>query len=222
MLTGPEIKKQIAEGKIGIEPFNPAHVGPNSVDLTLSPELLVYEKQVRFHHRCEQMQARHRLQTRKVEAGESDLLWAPLTQASLDAWPQTMEPLDMKVEEKAVSLRIPEEGFVLYPGVIYLGATAEVTKTPEHVPCLEGRSSVARLGIFTHVTAGFGDVGFEGSWTLEMVVPAPVRIYAGVRVCQIFYSQTTGELMAYRSPKYQGQRGPRPSGIWKDFRKETS
>ena len=67
------------------------------------------------------------------------------------------------------------------------------------VPMIEGRSSVGRLGLFVHVTAGFGDVGFCGHWTLEMFAVQPVRIYAGVPICQIFYHQIEGEFTEYAS-----------------------
>ena len=72
---------------------------------------------------------------------------------------------------------IPEEGFVLYPHVFYLGVTEEYTETHAHVPFLEGKSSTGRLGIDIHATAGKGDVGFCGNWTLEISVKQPVKIY---------------------------------------------
>ena len=81
-------------------------------------------------------------------------------------------------------LKIPKEGLLLQPGTLYLGRTLEYTETHGMVPMLEGRSSVGRLGLFVHVTAGFGDIGFCGYWTLEMFAVQPVRIYAGVAICQ--------------------------------------
>src|SRR5688572_33064186 len=87
---------------------------------------------------------------------------------------------------------IPPEGLVLSPNQLYLGRTSERTETHNLVPQIEGRSSVGRLGLFVHVTAGFGDVGFTGFWTLEMFGVQPIRIYAGVPICQIFYHELTG------------------------------
>ena len=76
--------------------------------------------------------------------------------------------LDMKKENKAHEIIIPEEGFLLEPGKLYLGRTLEYTRTEGLVPMLEGRSSIGRLGMCIHITAGFGDVGFAGFWTLEI------------------------------------------------------
>ena len=85
-----------------------------------------------------------------------------------------------------------DEGLVLSPNQLYLGRTVERTETHNLVPMIEGRSSVGRLGLFVHVTAGFGDVGFCGYWTLEMFAVQPVRIYPGVPICQIFYHEISG------------------------------
>ena len=83
--------------------------------------------------------------------------------------------LDMRQELGIMWFTIPESGFVLRPGVLYLGSTVEATYTPNHVPCLEGRSSEGRLGVQVHMTAGVGDCGFRGQWTLEISVVQPVH-----------------------------------------------
>ncbi len=128
-------------------------------------------------------------------------------------------PLDMKRKNAVSRLEIPQEGLVLEPNRLYLGRTVEYTKTYDLVPMLEGRSSVGRLGLFVHVTAGFGDVGFEGYWTLEMHCIEPVRIYPSVEICQIFYHTIEGEHEAYRSNKYQKNSGVQASMMYKDFEK---
>ena len=87
---------------------------------------------------------------------------------------------------------IPPEGLVLDPNRLYLGRTIERTETHNLVPMLEDRSSIGRLGLFVHVTAGFGDVGFCGYWTLEMFAVQPVRIYPGVRILSDFLSHHRG------------------------------
>lgn len=125
--------------------------------------------------------------------------------------------LDMKQRPVLKKFRIPEEGYVLQPGRLYLGQTAEYTETHGFVPMLEGRSSIGRLGMFVHVTAGFGDVGFCGYWTLEIAAIQPIRIYAGVEICQIFYHQIAGDYKPYKSNKYQNNRGIQPSMLYKDF-----
>ena len=99
---------------------------------------------------------------------------------------QTNPVLDMKTPNPVERLTIPEEGLLLETGKLYLGRTVEKTETSKFVPMLEGRSSIGRLGLFIHVTAGFGDVGFNGFWTLEIFCVQPIRIYAGVDICQIF------------------------------------
>ena len=128
-------------------------------------------------------------------------------------------PLDMKKENPFTEITIPPDGLVLEPNRLYLGRTVEYTETNGYVPMLEGRSSVGRLGIFVHVTAGFGDVGFKGYWTLEIFCVQPVRIYPGVEVCQIYYHTIDGPFETYSSQKYQNNRGIQPSLLFKDFEK---
>ena len=125
--------------------------------------------------------------------------------------------LDMKKENKTKSITIPEEGLVLEPGKLYLGRTIEYTETKNYVPMLEGRSSIGRLGLFIHVTAGFGDVGFKGYWTLEIFCVQPIRIYPSVEVCQIYYHGIDGDYEEYSSGKYQSNKGIQPSLLYKDF-----
>lgn len=172
ILSGKEIEKHIGK-HIFIDPFNPEQLNPNSYNLKLHNELLVYQEPV----------------------------------------------LDMKKPNQVQKLMIPEEGLVLEPNRLYLGRTMEYTKTEKFVPMLEGRSSVGRLGLFVHVTAGFGDIGFAGYWTLEMFCVSPIRIYAGVEICQIYYHTITGEYRFYNSGKYQNNKGIQPSLLYKDFEK---
>jgi len=96
----------------------------------------------------------------------------------------------------------------------------ERTETHELVPMIEGRSSIGRLGLFVHVTAGFGDVGFCGFWTLEMFAVQPVRIYAGVAICQIFYHDIHGDFTEYQSDKYQHNTDIQPSLLFKELNPE--
>lgn len=170
MLSGKEIEKKLGSDII-IEPFNRKQLNPNSYNLRLHNELLVYDEDI----------------------------------------------LDMKKENKTKSITIPEEGLVLEPGKLYLGRTIEYTETKNYVPMLEGRSSIGRLGLFIHVTAGFGDVGFKGYWTLEIFCVQPIRIYPSVEVCQIYYHGIDGEYEEYSSGKYQSNKGIQPSLLYKDF-----
>lgn len=121
ILSGKEILKNIGSNII-IEPFDEKKINPNSYNLSLHNELLVYENDI----------------------------------------------LDMKTLNPTKVIKIPEDGLLLEPGKLYLGRTNEFTSTNKYVPMLEGRSSTGRLGLFIHVTAGFGDIGFSGYWTLEI------------------------------------------------------
>ncbi len=170
ILSGREILKHIGS-EIIIEPFNEKRINPNSYNLSLSNELLVYD--------C--------------------------------------DFLDMKTPNPTKKIIIPEDGLLLQPHKLYLGRTNEYTKTERFVPMLEGRSSIGRLGIFIHVTAGFGDIGFAGYWTLEIFCVQPVIIYPNIEICQIFYHDIKGEYDLYKSGKYQNNTGIQPSLMYKDF-----
>ena len=123
----------------------------------------------------------------------------------------------MRVPNPTSKITIPEEGLLLEPNKLYLGRTIEHTSTNKFVPMLEGRSSIGRLGLFIHVTAGFGDVGFNGYWTLEIFCVQPIRIYPEVEICQIFYHTIEGDYELYKSGKYQNNSGIQPSLLYKDF-----
>jgi len=173
VLSGLEIKRLLGS-QIFIDPYDDSQLNPNSYNLRLHDELLVYDN----------------------------------------------HELDMRRPNPAHRESIPDEGFVIQPGRLYLGRTLEHTRTEGLVPMLEGRSSVGRLGLFVHVTAGFGDVGFSGFWTLEISAIQPVRIYAGVPICQIFYHHISGEYVSYKSGKYQNNTGIQPSLLYKDFQEK--
>ena len=172
ILSGQEIKKHMGK-EIIIEPFDEKRINPNSYNLSLAGELLVYDNHV----------------------------------------------LDMKEPNPVSRIIIPEDGLLLEPNRLYLGRTNEYTSTSRYVPMLEGRSSTGRLGLFIHVTAGLGDIGFSGYWTLEIFCVQPVRIYPNVEICQIYYHDIDGEYELYKSGKYQNNTGIQPSLMYKDFEK---
>lgn len=172
ILSGRQIRENLGANII-IDPFNDSQLNPNSYNLRLHEELLLYETRT----------------------------------------------LDMKKENKTRRLVIPQAGLLLDPQTLYLGRTLEYTRTRNFVPMLEGRSSVGRLGLFVHITAGFGDVGFSGYWTLEMFCVQPIRIYAGVEVCQIFYHTIEENFDTSYEGKYQENSGVQPSLLHKEFEK---
>ena len=129
--------------------------------------------------------------------------------------------LDAKKHNQVHEIVIPEEGFVIEPGILYLGVTEEYTESHSTVPFLEGKSSVGRLGIDIHATAGKGDVGFCNAWTLEISCVQPVRIYAGMPIGQLIYFALEGAVeMAYNqkpSAKYNERSlKPMESMMWKN------
>lgn len=131
------------------------------------------------------------------------------------------EVLDAKKHNKITYFDIPDEGFVLEPHKFYLGVTLEYTETHAHVPFLEGKSSTGRLGIDIHATAGKGDVGFCGNWTLEISCKQPVRVYHGMPIGQLIYFPVDGEIeIKYNqktNAKYSGQPNkPVESMMWKN------
>ncbi len=129
--------------------------------------------------------------------------------------------LDARKHNQIDKFEIPAEGFVLEPNRFYLGVTQEYTETHKHVPFLEGKSSVGRLGIDIHATAGKGDVGFCNYWTLEISVKQPVRVYAGMPIGQLIYFEIKGDLKtaynAKQSAKYNQKASiPVESMMWKN------
>lgn len=130
--------------------------------------------------------------------------------------------LDARLHNKISIFEIPAEGYLLLPSKLYLGVTAEYTETFVHVPFLEGKSSVGRLGIDIHSTAGKGDAGFCNTWTLEISVKQPVRIYAGMPIGQIIYFKMEGDIAnpynTKRGAKYNKRTDfPVESMMFKNF-----
>ncbi len=129
--------------------------------------------------------------------------------------------LDARVHNQIEEFVIPPEGFVLEPNTLYLGVTEEYTETHRHVPFLEGKSSVGRLGIDIHATAGKGDVGYCNTWTLEISCTQPVRVYAGMPIGQLIYFVVDGDVErlynSKRDAKYN-QRTVKPieSMMWRN------
>lgn len=111
------------------------------------------------------------------------------------------EVLDARKHNTITYLEIGEDGFVLQPGTLYLGVTEEYTETHASVPFLEGKSSIGRLGIDIHATAGKGDVGFCNTWTLEISCVHPVRVYKGMPIGQLIYFAVEGDVENYYNKK---------------------
>jgi dCTP deaminase len=121
----------------------------------------------------------------------------------------------------------PGEAFILHPGEFVLGSTFELVTLPDDIAArLEGKSSLGRLGLLTHSTAGFVDPGFSGHVTLELsnVATLPIKLWPGMKIGQLcFFRLSSPSEHPYGSDKYgsryQGQRGPTASRSWKNFHK---
>ncbi len=136
------------------------------------------------------------------------------------------EILDARLHNRVTHFQIPVEGITLVPSKLYLGVTQEYTETHRHVPFLEGKSSIGRLGIDIHATAGKGDIGFCNTWTLEVSVRQPVRVYRGMPIGQLIYFDVHGEIGTpynkKRSAKYRKRTvKPVESMMWKNFKSST-
>jgi dCTP deaminase len=130
--------------------------------------------------------------------------------------------LDVRKKNSYVPICIPEDGLILKPSILYLASTVEYTETLRHVPIIQGKSSLGRLGLFVHITAGFGDVGFKGHWTLELACIQPVRIYAGMKIAQICYHDISEmpytDYASKADAKYSNQgKDPVASKNYKNF-----
>lgn len=131
--------------------------------------------------------------------------------------------IDAKKDNPTYEIEIPECGFILMPHGLYLGATLEYTETHNLAPFLEGKSSTGRLGMSVHATAGKGDAGFCGHWTLEIRVEMPLKIYPNMPIAQLIYFPVLGELInpynKKKDAKYANQ-GAKPVGsqMFKNFK----
>jgi len=200
VLSGKAIEDEIRRRAIVIHPFNPAQLNPVSYDLTLGSEVKVYEE-VNYFSDSELSQDGRNLQ--------------PFTGISAHY-------LDAKKDNPTKTFKIGKEGWVLKPGVGYLMHTHEKVWAEHHVPVLDGKSSVGRLFISVHVTAGYGDPNFFGQYTLEVVALHPVRVYAGMRIAQIRFHTISGEITPYNG-NYVGSDaiGAVASKSWNQFKEEV-
>ncbi|HLV52203.1 MAG TPA: dCTP deaminase [Flavobacterium sp.] len=202
ILTDTTILKEMENGNIVVEPFFRENLGTNSIDLTLAPEILYYTEAYEY------------LFKKNMYGFKGNCNLLPLYKEHY---------LDAKKDNATKKFNIDEEGFLLNPGMLYIASTNEYTETHNAVPKLEGKSSIGRLGLFVHVTAGYGDVGFCGKWTLELVATVPIKIYPNMKICQISYHGISEPpLVKYgdkKDNKYQNQDSPTASMMHKNFDK---
>ena len=196
ILSGHAIRAAQRRGEIEITPYDDKLINPNSVDVRLGTRVVTYGHYV---------------------GSKSPKLISLAPQVGV---------LDAKRENPCERHEVdPDGAFILYPGHLYLMHTAEVIRTPCYVPKLDGKSSVARLGVTVHLTAGFGEVGFNGQYTLEVTVVYPTKLYAGMRIAQMYFEELAGDPIDYEKAggHYVGEyaRGAVPSLSWKQFEEDT-
>lgn len=204
ILTDQIIRASVESGAIRIDPFNPAHVNPTSVDLTLGDEVAIYEDWVETYDT--------RGETSPTEDGRH---FVPRNRI-----------VDVRQEPRIEKFKIdPERGWLLLPKIGYLMHTRERVWTDKYVPILDGKSSIGRLFLQVHATAGYGDPGFDGHYTLEVIVQHPLRVFPGMRICQIRFHTTHGEVeKTYdKVGHYTGEAavGAVGSQAWKQFREKA-
>lgn len=175
-LTDKEILQEIENGNIILEGFNREHLNPNSVDLTLNPEMLVYN----------------------------------------------LEELDCRKENQTYKFIIDEKGFILRPNRVYLYHCNERIGVKKNIHAeVMGKSSLGRLGLGVHITAGFIDTGFEGSLVLELFCQQPIRIYPNMKICQVKFMYNSGDFLETydqkKGSKYMNQSGTQASLMHKNF-----
>ncbi|MFJ1626104.1 dCTP deaminase [Streptomyces sp. NPDC088190] len=127
----------------------------------------------------------------------------------------TADVIDAHQPNPTRAVEIDAGGYVLQPGELYLGHTLEAVGSDTFVPLPFGRSSVGRLGLFVEITAPIGDIGFLGQWTLMLSAIRPLRVYAGMKIGQIMFFVSSGDINLYHG-KYQAAAGPQPSRYWRD------
>lgn len=196
ILTSEDIKQAVQWGEIVMEPYDPECVNPNSYDVHLG-DTIIEVKPNSF--------SANELQT-EIEFGYYSFFY----DVALE--PYCKEVFTTKINDV--------DCFLLKAGCLYLAVTQEYTESHKHVPYLDGKSSIGRTGLFIHVTAGRGDIGFKGYWTLELVPTMNMIVYPGMPIGQITWHTVTSIPPQSYDGNYQKQQAePVPSKIWKWFKK---
>lgn len=193
MLTGKEIIRRHEIGDIVIDPFDEKRINPNSYNITLNKKLLVYKDAMNV----EDMVMYNELSSMSNLSDNEEAILQQL---------KNLRILDIKKENPTTEIIIPEDGLILIPNRLYLGSTNEYTETYNLIPAIDGRSSIGRFGIDIHATAGFGDNGFIGVWTLEISVKQPVIIYPDIEIGQLYYELPDGDTSITYNGRYQNSR----------------
>lgn len=216
VLTGDEIMRQVSAGRITIDPFDEMQVNPASYDLRLGSKVAVYSDAV--HAGWSELSSTLVAHTNPPQLKPDVVKYtSQVMGANLSAAGAYM---DARKQQHVFEFDIhPERGWLLKPGIGYLMHTVERICTSNYLPVLDGKSSIGRLFIAVHVTAGYGDTGFDGQYTLEVLATHPVIVYPGMRIAQMRFHTVVGEVRDYGM--YGGNyvkdaaMGPVPSRAWR-------
>lgn len=202
ILTGPEIARLagVPPCTIYIDPFDRTQLNPASYDLRLGDRVAVYTETV---YGASRVAGGFGLSPRRAPFYTSEFT------------------LDAKKPHALATWTMTAAGWVLLPGILYLMHTVERIRADRHVVVIDGKSSLGRLGVSCHQTAGYGDQGFDGQYTLEVTAAHAVRVYPGMRFCQARFMTLEGDVQPYAG-HYVGDTasGPVASRSWKQFEDE--
>ena len=197
ILTSNKIKTEIQKGNIYCNPYNENNLAINSIDVTLNKKIATYiEMQYVYNRKAKKLEL-----SPKITNEHKNVV------------------LDAKKQNKVYFYEIPKDGIILEPNILYLGSTNEEIGSDIYVPMYEGRSSMARLGIQSHISAGFGDLGFKSNWTLEIMVSHKVIVYPDMRIGQVYFIKPMGDIEKIYNGKYVKQGNtPTASKSFEDFK----
>jgi len=207
ILLGNQIKEKV-ESKEIIYDGDIKNIGPNSVDVTL-------HKLIKTYVPCKIIKI--------LNSGK------PYNKIVLDEDKINDNNFFIRMDKlnKIYEYEIPEDGLILSPNILYLGATNEVGGSDFFLPMYEGRSSTARLGFQSHLSAGFGDISFKSNWTLEIIVIHSLMVFPDVRVGQVYFHEVNEKYREklfkdggeYNS-KYNKQTVAQESKMYLDFKEK--
>jgi dCTP deaminase len=211
ILTGHEIRKQIEDtGEISISPYDGSLIQQNSLDVRLGTGVCVYEDVVYDVH-AENTRHKSSWVEKEISSYEQSKKLTLFHQRELD----------VKRDNPVRRYTMDDSGWLVQPGFLYLMHVVEVLCAPNLVMTLDGRSSIARLGLTVHVTAGHAETGFHGQYTLEVFGLHPLRIYPGMSIAQVIFKTVKGEVEDYKERGNYVRElalGAQPSRSWRQFR----
>lgn len=225
ILSRSEIAQAWSDGDIRITNFDHSRLNPASYDLRLGSKVAVYSEAVMFSYESGRYKYYYHAESKTYRSvfGDKELDLARDGISDLmHPYPNYMLSVHEKHDVSTFEMKAGK-GWLLKPGIGYLMHTEERISTDKYVPILDGKSSLGRLFMTAHVTAGYGDPGFDGQYTLEVVVTHPVLVFPGMRFCQIRFHTLVGVPDSYKQQgHYVGQaaEGPVPSMSWKQFAEE--